>query len=288
MFKKIGKLFMPKFRKKTLAAAGLFVLLGVGIFLWISMNNMGFVVLALVFGFVAAVYLWLTEKNKFETAEKERIIREREKEIERLKRENSIMAGTAFNVGDLRRTLELAVFEASTRIYRIMDENSEDKEREVRFFGALRLEITAKYGINFREMICSVGPEKTLYLENMEPRFLSFSSRSAHWDISEALEKKRGIISRIKGRRWKVRSGNAAELEKRKETFRQKLEKEIEQKGPMELNFLAPIMKEKVKNALGIILGHYGFTVKSGLPKEGSHVPLEAFLEQPGKYIEEK
>ncbi len=210
-------------------------------------------------------------------------LKEKEDEIRRLKEEKAAVLSTAFNVHEIRQTLELAVLEAKTSIYRIMDEKDEKKDRVIRYLGALKMDITAKYGINLREVICSVGNGNVIYLENVNPGFLSFSERSSKWELSECMVQKKGIMKLLS--RWSPGSSAVMEFSKRKEEFRLALEKDIEKKGPMELDFLTPMLKQHIEKSLKILLGHYGFDLAFGVPESGTKVPLEAFLENHKKYI---
>jgi len=233
------------------------------------------------------IYFSSVEAGKARMAEKDKLLKEKEAEIQSLIQQKNEIASTAFNVQDVKQILEISFFEAKTRIYRTMDRRTAIKNGERRFFGAMRLDITAKYGVNMKEIICSVGENKTLYLDNVEPRFLAFSSRSSEWEIAECLERKKRLFN-IGGEGWRVSREGQAEFARIKDEFRLGIEREIEQQGPMELGFLNEMIKEKVISALRIIIGHFGFTLKLGTPEKGSHVPFEAFLESPQKYLMER
>lgn len=210
-------------------------------------------------------------------------LKEREEEIRRLKEEKLEALSTAFNVHEIRQTLELAVFEAKTSIYRIMDQKEEKKDRVIRYIGVMKMDIKGKYGVNMSEMICSVGEGNVLYLENINPGFLSFSERVSEWVLSECIEQKKGIMRLLS--RWVSGSAALTEFARRKEEFRNALEREIEKKGPMELDFLESSLKLSIEKNMRMILGHFGFELRFGLPEKGVKVPLEAFLQNHGKYL---
>lgn len=222
---------------------------------------------------VISVTFFLTRRSGSD----KKLLQEKENEIKRLKEEKQEVVSTAFNVHDIKKTLELAVLEARTSVYRIMDEKSESKSRIVRYFGALKLEITAKYGINFKNIICSVSEDRVIYLENIEPGFLSFSERTATWVLSECAEVKKGLMNLLPG---KVPfKEDAKVLAEKKEEFRNRVEKEIEKKGPMELDFLSEELKKNTLKSMKLLLGHYGYEFKIGVPEKGKKMPLEALLE---------
>lgn len=169
----------------------------------------------------------------------------------RLKEENSYLKDRHFRITQIRSILELNLFEIDTCFKRSLNKQETIEGRKVRYFGSLDVSLTAKYGIDCRELRFKYDSENdSLSVANINPKFLSFGNRKLEWDFFEILEYK--SILPLTGRKWMVSDELSEYAGKIKEEYRLNTEKSLE-KGPEEFAWIHAPIKNNVESLIKIL-----------------------------------
>ncbi|GEM_PF-7121954 len=275
------KHLLPKF-KVTGVVFAVVCLVGLAVYLLLWKNP---VLMLVVISFMLALAVLLVVLIAQKRGDVERENRKLDEELKEAEKELERLRHASLNVLDVQRVLKLNCYEIDTTIYSVLNQEVKEKNTTVRYMGTLKLDIKAEYGVDIKEIVCSLAKDGTLYLDNIRPRFLSFSSvPKKSWMNAEVLEKSKTF--NIEGG-WKVASKRAKAFAEVKEAFVTDLEQRLAEEGPMELKFLEGAIKKSVNQFLELMLKPYGYQFKEGLPrgKDDVAVPFMELLKSPKKYL---
>lgn len=181
------------------------------------------------------------------------------KDLAYLKNENEELRNRRLNVTDINHIIELSLIELNTSFTKTYNKEIEQDSRKLKFIGALKVQIKAKYGIDLKEMrLFFPENENVIKVANVTPKFLSFSSRRFKWEIAEMLEYKEKVFG---SDHW--RSPQKAEniTKEFMESQRQKLEEEIEN-SPEELKWIVEPLQKQIVSSLEMLLETSGRRVE--------------------------
>ncbi len=173
--------------------------------------------------------------------------------VNKLDDENKVLRNRKLTISDLNSILDLGLIEVNTNFTRILNKEIKIENRELRFLGALKVDLKAKYGINLNDLKFKyLEAENEIWVANAKPRFLSFGSRKISWEIDEMLEYKKPLFAT---NHW----GSHPDLDKIsneiKEEYRIKIEEETEV-GPEELLWILKPLEYQIEKALSLMLGN--------------------------------
>lgn len=130
------------------------------------------------------------------------------------------------------------------------------REGNLKFFGALRIDIKAKYGVDLKELKFKYDNQnKKVLVYNLNPKFLSFSQRKCDWQIAEPMEfVQRKEIVKIFGAEdhWRTKDSNDKITRDICETIRKQTEKELEN-GHEEFKWVTEPLKNQIITTLKIL-----------------------------------
>jgi len=216
------------------------------------------------------------QTNKFENLERQntKLIEDKfilEKQIEELKTRK-------FNISSINAILDLGLIEIDTSFTRIINQEMEIQGRSVHFWGALKVDVVAKYGIDLKNVRIRKGNKEAEYiLANVNPTFLSFKRRHCEWKISEILEYKQ-IVPVIGNHYWIVSPELERVASNIKENCRIETEKSIEN-GPEEMKWLLPPLKKQIEKSIEVIFNSMNCSVSIVDKFDNSFVALDQFAE---------
>ncbi len=184
----------------------------------------------------------LDEKNNSLTARNEKLIEE-----------NSFLRERHFQITQVRSILELNIFEIDTRFTRSVCKNETLDGRNIKYFGSLNVMLTAKYGVDCKELRFRYDTSKDeLSVANISPRFLSFGNRKLEWDFFEIYEYR--SQNPLAEKRWMASDDLYEYANTIKEEYRTETEKSLE-KGPEEFSWIHAPLKQNVESAIRILFG---------------------------------
>ena len=169
----------------------------------------------------------------------------------KLLEENNYLKDRHFQITQIRSILELNLFEIDTKFTRSVSKQEEINGRNIKYFGSLDVALTAKYGIDCKELRFRYdGDNDVLSVANINPKFLSFATRKMEWDFFEILESK-GIFP-LTGKRWMAIDDLQEYAGKIKERYRIETEKSLDC-GPEEFAWIHSPIKSNVENLIKIL-----------------------------------
>lgn len=169
----------------------------------------------------------------------------------RLKEENSFLKDRHFQITQIRSILELNLFEIDTKFNRSVSKQEKINDRDIKYFGSLNVSLTAKYGIDCKELRFSYDSvNDILSVANINPKFLSFGNRKLEWDYFEILEYKNILPLTVK--RWMTGDDLSKYAAKIKEEYRLNTENSL-QKGPEEFAWIHTPIKNNVESLIKIL-----------------------------------
>jgi len=169
----------------------------------------------------------------------------------KLQEENNYLKDRHFQITQRRSSLELNLFEIDTKFTRSLSRQEELNGRNIKYFGSLNVALTAKYGIDCKELRFRYDEEKDiLSVANINPKFLSFGNRNLEWDYFEIFEHKN--IIPLTGKRWMASDDLQEIAGKVKEQYRLDTERSL-QSGPEEFAWIHTPIKNNVENLIRIL-----------------------------------
>lgn len=169
----------------------------------------------------------------------------------KLLEENNYLKDRHFQITQIRSILELNLFEIDTKFTRSVSEQEEINGRNIKYFGSLDVALTAKYGIDCKELRFRYDEDNdVLSVANINPKFLSFGNRKLEWDFFEILEHKN--IIPLTGKRWMAIDDLQEYAGKIKERYRIETEKSLEC-GPEEFAWIHSPIKSNVESLIKIL-----------------------------------
>ncbi len=165
--------------------------------------------------------------------------------------ENNYLKVSHFQISQIRSILELNLFEIDTKFTRSVSKQEEINGRNIKYFGSLDVALTAKYGIDCKELRFRYDEDNdVLSVANINPKFLSFGNRKLEWDFFEILEHKN--IIPLTGKRWMASDDLQDYAGKIKEGYRIETEKSLES-GPEEFAWIQEPIKNNVESLIKIL-----------------------------------
>ncbi len=174
-----------------------------------------------------------------------------ESQLSEIKNENSELRSRKLNLSAVKQILDVGLFEIDTNFTRTWNEEIEvDNQKTVQFIGALKVKITAKYGVDLKELKIK-QTDSEVFIGNMNLKSLSFTDLDYDWVISEVLEHKKPYLGTSHRR-----TNPMLELEanKIKERLQKKIHEEVKN-GPEELNTVIEILKKQLTHSVASLLG---------------------------------
>ncbi|NPA42649.1 MAG: hypothetical protein GXO27_01285 [Chlorobi bacterium] len=244
-------------KKKTFYGA-LAALAGIGILLVLK-NYL----LALTVG-ILALLLWGAWKTILDLKEKEntRLAGRLERlearnealrdEIERLRRRKLHITG-------VDQIMELGVMEIHTSFTRTWDKKFVHNQKDVHFIGALKVKLSASYGVDMKSLRFKEDPSHNrLLIAGLRPKLLAFKDINYIWEIAEILEYKKPFIGAGYWRKSKELQELGAQI---KEELRLQTHEEVKQ-GPEEMEWMLRPIQTHLIQALRVIFGAPGLEVE--------------------------
>ena len=264
MFKFIWK----KYKKELI----LLLILLIGISALLSrLNQFGISII------VGAVLMYLYTKyqqdNPNEIKSLKQTLKNQQQEIEALKNRK-------LNVIGLKNILEVGLMEIDTNFTRTWNEKFTEDEKDLHFIGALQIQLVAKYGVNLKDLKVKIDHEqKTIFIADMQAKFLSFSEINHEWKIAEMMEHKKRpwIISNY----WKKSERYQELLNHKMEEKRKDLYEEIKQ-GPEEIQWLIKPLYQQVENTMRILLNRSDYEIEFiKQTGETDFLPIDNYFNDP-------
>ena len=198
--------------------------------------------------------------------EKEEQIDSLNKEIQRIKSENSSLkedivelSNRKLNISEVNSILDLGLIEVDTNFKRTVNRELQEGDKNVQFIGVLHVDFIAKYGVDFRKLLFKIDEvRREICIANANPQFLSFSKRNCIWEIAEILEYN---IPFFGTNHWKTNPKLDKLANQIKEEIRLKTERETEN-GPSELDWIIRPLRKHVETAIELIIGVKGYNVR--------------------------
>ncbi len=225
---------------------------------------------------VGAVLMYLYTKykgeNPGEMKQLKQTLQNQQKEIEALKNRK-------LNVVGLKNILEVGLMEIDTNFTRTWNEKFVEDEKDLHFIGALQIHLVAKYGVNLKDLTVHIDHDnKTIFIGNLHPKFLSFSEVNHEWKIAEMMEHKKRpwIISNY----WKKSERYQELLNQKMEEKRKSLYDEVK-KGPEEIQWLIQPLYQQVENTMRILLNRGDYDIEFVEDKNLEFLPIDTYFEDP-------
>jgi hypothetical protein len=223
-------------------------------------NLIAYAAVTIIFGVIIFALWNIFLKNKEgEIRMLRKAVEKSEKDIGLLEDENEELRSRRLNVTEINHIIELSLVEIVTSFTRTYNEEIVEGFNKYKFIGALKVQIKAKYGIDLKEMkLYFPDDENVVKVANVNPRFLSFSSRRFKWEISELLEFRERVFG---SDHWRSSRDADTITKDVMEHKRQELEDEIENK-PEELAWITEPLKHQITTSLELILETSGRRVE--------------------------
>jgi hypothetical protein len=213
--------------------------------------------------------------------EKEKQIDALNKEIQRIKSENSLLkeditelSNRKLNISEINSILDLGLIEVDTNFKRTVNRELQEGDKSVQFIGVLHVDFIAKYGVDFRKLLFKVDEEKSeICIANANPQFLSFSKRNCVWEIAEILEYNKPFFG---SNHWKTNPKLDKLANQIKEEIRIKTERETEN-GPVELGWIISPLRKHVETAISLIIGIKGYNIRFTELDSDNYRPMAEF-----------
>lgn len=172
---------------------------------------------------------------------------------EKLAEENSYLKDRQFQITQIKNILELNLFEIDTKFTRSVNKEEKIDNRTLKYFGSLNVSLTAKYGLDIKELRFKYIPENDeLIVANINPKFLSFGNRKLEWGFFEIFEFR--SQNPLAEKRWMTSDDLSKYAETIKENYRVTTESSLE-KGPEEFGWIYNPIRQSMVNAIKILFG---------------------------------
>ncbi len=263
MFKFIWK----KYKKEII----FFLVLLVGFLALLSrLNQFGISML------VGAVLMYLYVKLQ---PEKSGEIKQLKQELDNQKKEIAELKNRKLNVIGMKNILEVGLMEIDTNFTRTWNEKFIEDDRDLHFIGALQIHLTAKYGVNLKDLKVQIDHQnKRIYIAGLHPKFLSFSEVNHEWKIAEMMEHRKRPLNL--GNYWKKSERYQELLNQKMEEKRKALYNEIKQ-GPEEIQWLIKPLYQQVENTMRILLNRADYDIHFIEESSADFQPIESYFEDP-------
>lgn len=213
--------------------------------------------------------------------EKEEQIDSLNKEIQRIKSENSSLkedivelSNRKLNISEVNSILDLGLIEVDTNFKRTVNRELQEGDKNVQFIGVLHVDFIAKYGVDFRKLLFKIDEvRREICIANANPQFLSFSKRNCIWEIAEILEYNTPFFG---SNHWKTNPKLDKLANQIKEEIRMKTERETEN-GPSELGWIIRPLRKHVETAIALIIGIKGYSIRFTELDSDNYKPMAEF-----------
>ncbi len=183
------------------------------------------------------------------------------------------------NVIGMKNILEVGLMEIDTNFTRTWNEKFVEEDRDLHFIGALQIHLTAKYGVNLKDLKVQIDHQnKLIYIAGLHPKFLSFSEVNHEWKIAEMMEHKKRPLNF--GNYWKKSERYQELLNQKMEEKRKALYDEIKQ-GPEEIQWLIKPLYQQVENTMRILLNRADYDIYFIENATENFQPIETYFEDP-------
>ncbi len=171
--------------------------------------------------------------------------------IDLLNRELEEKNNSKINVVGLNPILHLAVLNIDSSFTRPYIRQKDN----ISFFGALRAEISAEYGIKMEDVLFKYDRDSnSLFLKNFHPGLISYSRKQLNWDFANAY-KNVNILGK------QVYLPADAYAKTTSDELRRDLEIEIDERKIEEFDWLSPMISSQVCDVLKLMIGKPGVNV---------------------------
>ena len=171
--------------------------------------------------------------------------------IDLLNRELEEKNNSKINVVGLNPILHLAVLNIDSSFTRPYIRQKDN----ISFFGALRAEISAEYGIKMEDVLFKYDRgSNSLFLKNFHPGLISYSRKQLNWDFANAY-KNVNILGK------QVYLPADAYAKTTSDELRRDLEIEIDERKIEEFDWLSPMISSQVCDVLKLMIGKPGVNV---------------------------
>jgi len=207
------------------------------------------------------IWAWDTfvKKKEDEISKLNEDLKSSKAQEKRLENEVNTLRHQKLNVVNIQSILDLGLMEIDTNFTRTWNEKFTHENKSVHFIGALQVKVIAKYGIDLKELrIKFDANSNTIYVANVNPKFISFNDLEYHWKIAEIMEYQQPFFG---ANHWR-KSSSLQELGVQiQENFRTKTHQEVKN-GPEELSWITTPVKKQIANTLEIFLGAPNRTIE--------------------------
>ena len=245
--------------RKILIISGAVVLALIAIRLMFTRNTLPFGAFLLA-GIALAYLIWkaFVKNSKEElrqSARRESMLSEQisslKQTIDLLNRELEEKNNSKINVVGLNPILHLAVLNIDSSFTRPYIRQKDN----ISFFGALRAEISAEYGIKMEDVLFKYDRgSNSLFLKNFHPGLISYSRKQLNWDFANAY-KNVNILGK------QVYLPADAYAKTTSDELRRDLEIEIDERKIEEFDWLSPMISSQVCDVLKLMIGKPGVNV---------------------------
>ena len=245
--------------RKILIISGAVVLTLIAIRLMFTRNTLPFGAFLLA-GIALAYLIWraFVKNSKEElrqSARRESMLSEQisslKQTIDLLNRELEEKNNSKINVVGLNPILHLAVLNIDSSFTRPYIRQKDN----ISFFGALRAEISAEYGIKMEDVLFKYDRDSnSLFLKNFHPGLISYSRKQLNWDFANAY-KNVNILGK------QVYLPADAYAKTTSDELRRDLEIEIDERKIEEFDWLSPMISSQVCDVLKLMIGKPGVNV---------------------------
>ncbi len=245
--------------RKILIISGAVVLALIAIRLMFTRNTLPFGAFLLA-GIALAYLIWraFVKNSKEElrqSARRESMLSEQisslKQTIDLLNRELEEKNNSKINVVGLNPILHLAVLNIDSSFTRPYIRQKDN----ISFFGALRAEISAEYGIKMEDVLFKYDRDSnSLFLKNFHPGLISYSRKQLNWDFANAY-KNVNILGK------QVFLPADAYAKTTSDELRRDLEIEIDERKIEEFDWLSPMISSQVCDVLKLMIGKPGVNV---------------------------
>lgn len=245
--------------RKILIISGAVVLALIAIRLMFTRNTLPFGAFLLA-GIALAYLIWraFVKNSKEElrqSARRESMLSEQisslKQTIDLLNRELEEKNNSKINVVGLNPILHLAVLNIDSSFTRPYIRQKDN----ISFFGALRAEISAEYGIKMEDVLFKYDKDSnSLFLKNFHPGLISYSRKQLNWDFANAY-KNVNILGK------QVFLPADAYAKSTSDELRRDLEIEIDERKIEEFDWLSPMISSQVCDVLKLMIGKPGVNV---------------------------
>jgi hypothetical protein len=124
------------------------------------------------------------------------------------------------------------------------------KKDNMTFYGALRADISAEYGIKMEDVLYKYdGTTNSLYLKNFHPGLISYSKKQLNWEFADGYKSINFFGKDV----HLPADGFTKEMT---DELRRDLEKEIDERKIEEFDWLSPMLSTQVGDMFKLMLNH--------------------------------